>query len=269
MKSRRAFTLIELLVVIAVIAILAALLLPVLSAARSKAKRLACVNNLRQMGLGSMMYAGDYTEILPPWRGYPPYNTDGQMNLMSGSHYCRYVWVDEQHTHFKWKVASDLGQPSGCHFENAGFLYPTKYVGDGKIYFCPSLQLGGPYSSDEYQPLLTSENVKGVVRSSYFYNPRVKDAAGEDYSRRYQKTSQFEGHKLFACDVITEITPQFTAHLKDVGYGVLYTDGAAQFVKSPDAFDVAGQMAAVTTSDGVRTIGTPQELDQVFNLLEK
>ena len=64
-KSRQAFTLIELLVVIAIIAILAAILFPVFAQARAAARQASCISNVKQVGLGAMMYSQDYDETYP------------------------------------------------------------------------------------------------------------------------------------------------------------------------------------------------------------
>jgi len=69
--KRSGFTLIELLVVIAVIAVLAAILFPVFSQAREKARQTGCLSNLRQLGAATTLYVQDWDETLP----YSPYKT--------------------------------------------------------------------------------------------------------------------------------------------------------------------------------------------------
>ncbi|MDE2125918.1 MAG: DUF1559 domain-containing protein [Armatimonadetes bacterium] len=92
-NRRPGFTLIELLVVIAIIAILAALLFPVFSQARESARQIACISNMRQLGLALSMYSSDYDDVwapaetlggggpglsnVEPWIGYDNNNAPG------------------------------------------------------------------------------------------------------------------------------------------------------------------------------------------------
>jgi len=119
------FTLIELLVVIAIIAILAAMLLPALAKAKQKAQGIACVNNLKQLMLGWIMYAGDFQGTLPANgdEGYQPANTLGT----SDPQWCP-GRVDSG--------APNVGEPTNTAWLASGQIYP--YIKTFGVYRCPA-----------------------------------------------------------------------------------------------------------------------------------
>jgi prepilin-type N-terminal cleavage/methylation domain-containing protein/prepilin-type processing-associated H-X9-DG protein len=165
---RCAFTLIELLVVIAIIAILAALLLPALAKAQAKAKQTACLNNLRQLGIATIMYVNEQKAYPGCYSVTPQVYAIWPVRLFSVMGTNRSVfWCPASRPDAAWDVTINktLGsqRPDGVYDPygiKVGSRFSYAYVDWGlDLRHTPQLGLGGDINGSWYRGLVTESMV--------------------------------------------------------------------------------------------------------------
>ncbi len=246
----RGFTLIELLVVIAIISILATILFPVFARARENARRTSCLSNLKQMGLGVVMYTQDYDERYPmAFSVQPQIPAPGSWGGSAGAY--QWFWQHQIYPYTKSKQIyycpngdSSVTSPYYAHYgANANVIGHRDYVPDAN----KSLALASVASPSTAYMLMDSGMY--VVETN-----SVRDRLTSPISSWYLPgTRQYVGSESGITTDTFGLADYKSEGRHFDGNNVTFVDGHAKWVKTAAMWNEAvkfktGSYAATTQS---------------------
>lgn len=189
---KKTFTLIELLVVIAIIAILAAMLLPALNQARTRAKSADCIARSKQLGYANIMYAGDNQDFI----AYSTLGSDGASQLFANSKQSIPQLLEKYLGKTSWRNGGKNEEPdklwecpliprySGTSWTTS--FYCSKWL-NGYLYLTKNAQSSRKLTRvvDVSKKILlmdTLDTEKGNISMQLYFRPKANDAANSSFS---------------------------------------------------------------------------------------
>jgi len=221
---RHGFTLIELLVVIAIIAVLIALLLPAVQAAREAARRIQCVNNLKQIALAAVNYESGNGSYPMGWNGYAPANTVPGLGACKSSN-------PIGHTAFVYILPYIEG---GASYNAWNVAWPYNYTPNNTgsstklaSYICPSDTPSAPDPTGDFPCAQGSYAVCEGTQMQIIWN-WANTAAPDPTGQFFSSCNEGPGDGVFAPSWTTKI-----AQVTDGTSNTLFFGEMTRFINEP------------------------------------